>query len=90
MDRQQALYFSPPLVWRFAQDATFDSLGYKAPVTQAKERQEKVTSTITLLDTIYRQNIKSIETLRHVLRILQTTIGKSLYKAGLLTWNKRH
>ena len=37
------------------------------------ERQEMVTSTITLLNTIYRQNIKSTGTVRHILRILQTT-----------------
>ena len=39
-----------------------------------RSRQEMVTSTITLLNTIYRRNIKSAGTLRHVLRILQTTI----------------
>ena len=36
-----------------------------------------VTSTITLLNTIYRRNIKLTGTLRHVLRILQTTINDS-------------
>ena len=35
------------------------------------ERRGMVTSTITLLSTIYRRNIKSTGTLRHVLRILQ-------------------
>ena len=38
------------------------------------ERREMVTSTITLLNSMYRRNIKSTGTLRHVLRILQTTI----------------
>ena len=49
------------------------------------ERQEMVTSTVTLLSTIYRRNIKSTRTLRHVLRILQTTINDSLKKAGFST-----
>ena len=40
--------------------------------------QGKVTSTITLLSTIYRRNIKSTGILRHVLRIPQTTINDSL------------
>ena len=34
------------------------------------------------LHTIYRRKIKSTGTLRHVLRILQTTINDSLSKAG--------
>ena len=42
------------------------------------EHREMVTSTITLLSTIYRRNIKSIGTLRHVLPILQTTMNDSL------------
>ena len=49
------------------------------------ERREMVTSTITLLNTIYRRNIKSTGTLRHVVRILQTTINDSLKKGSLLT-----
>ena len=49
------------------------------------KRQKKVTSTITLLNTIYRQNIESTGILRHVLHILQTTINNSLSKAGLLS-----
>ena len=52
--------------------------------------REMVTSTIRLLNTIYRRNIKSTGTLQHVLRIPQTTINDLLLKAGLLTWNKRH
>jgi len=48
------------------------------------ERREMVTSTITLLNTTCRRNIKSTGTLRHVLRILQTTINDSLLKAALL------
>ena len=36
------------------------------------ERRGMVTSTITLLNTIYRRNIKLTGTLRHALRILQT------------------
>ena len=50
----------------------------------------KVRSFKCPLHTIYRRNIKSTRTLRHVLRILQTTINDSLSKAGLLTKNKRH
>ena len=42
------------------------------------EQQEMVTSTITLLNTIYRRNIKWTGTLPRVLRILQTTINDSL------------
>ena len=42
-----------------------------------------VTSTITLLNTIYRRNIKSTGSLRHVLRILETTIKDSLSTAGI-------
>ena len=42
------------------------------------ERQEMLLSTITFLDTIYRRNIKSTGTLRHVLRILHTAINDSL------------
>ena len=42
------------------------------------ERREMVTLTIALLNTIYRRNIKSAGTLRHVLNILQTTINDSL------------
>ena len=42
------------------------------------ERRQMMTSIITLPRTIYRRNIKSIGTLRHVLRILQTTINDSL------------
>ena len=41
------------------------------------EWREMVTLTIALLNTIYRRNIKSAGTLRHVLRILQTTINDS-------------
>ena len=41
-------------------------------------RREMVTSTITLLSTIYRRNIKSTGPLRHVLCILQSTINDSL------------
>ena len=44
----------------------------------SNERREMVTSTITLLNTIYRRNIKSTRTLRQVLCILQTTIKDSL------------
>ena len=44
----------------------------------ANERREIVTSTITLLNTICRRNIKSTGTLRQVLRSLQTTINDSL------------
>ena len=44
----------------------------------ANERGEIVTSTITLLNTICRRNIKSTATLRQVLRSLQTTINDSL------------
>ena len=40
--------------------------------------EKMVTSTIALLSTIYRRNIESTGTLRHVLRILQTTINDSL------------
>ena len=47
------------------------------------ERQEMVMSTITLLNTIYRRNIKSTGNLRHVLRILETTINDSLSTAGI-------
>ena len=47
------------------------------------ERQEMVMSTITFLNTIYRRNIKSTRSLRHVLRILETTINDSLSKAGM-------
>ena len=42
----------------------------------------KVRSFKCPLHTIYRRNIKSTGTLRHVLRILQTTINDSLSKAG--------
>ena len=42
------------------------------------EQQEMVTSTVTLLSTTYRRNIKSTLTLRHILRILQTTINDLL------------
>ena len=42
-----------------------------------------VMSTITLLNTIYRRNIKSTGSLRHVLRILETTIKDSLSTAGI-------
>lgn len=35
LDWEQALYFSPRLVTRFAQNPAFASLGYKAPVMQA-------------------------------------------------------
>ena len=42
------------------------------------ERREMMTSTITLPNTIYGRNIKSTGTLRHVLRVLQTTINDSL------------
>ena len=42
-----------------------------------------VMSTITLLNTIYRPNIKSTGSLRHVLRILETTINDSLSTAGI-------
>ena len=49
------------------------------------ELQEMEMSTITLLNTIYRRNIKSTGTLWHVLRIPQTTINDSLKKAGKLT-----
>ena len=44
----------------------------------ANERGEIVTSTITLLNTICRRNIKSTGTMRQVLRILQTTINDAL------------
>ena len=37
------------------------------------ERREMMTSTITLPSTIYRRNIKSTGTLRHVLRVLLST-----------------
>ena len=37
-----------------------------------------VTLKITLLSTIYRRNIKSTGSLRHVLRNIQTTINGSL------------
>ena len=47
-------------------------------LSKLNERPEMVTSTITLLNTIYRRNITSTGTLRHVLRILQTTINDSL------------
>ena len=47
------------------------------------ERQEMVMSTISLLNTIYRRNIKSTGSLRHVLRILETTINDLLSKAGI-------
>ena len=47
------------------------------------ERQERQTSTITLLNTIYRRNIKSAGTLRHVLRILQTTITTTSWFTNL-------
>ena len=51
---------------------------------------EMVTSIITFLSTIYRRNIITTGTWQHILRILHTTINDSLYKAHLLTWNKRH
>ena len=47
-------------------------------LTNTNERRQMMTSIITLPRTIYRRNIKSIETLRHVLRILQSTINDSL------------
>ena len=47
-------------------------------LTEHKRATRKVTSTITLLSTIYRRNIKSTGILRHVLRIPQTTINDSL------------
>ena len=57
---------------------------------ETNERLQMVTSTITLLNSIYRQNIKSTETLRQASRIVQTTINDSHQKNGLLSWNKRH
>ena len=48
-----------------------------------RSRQERQTSTITLLNTIYRRNIKSAGTLRHVLRILQTTITTTSWFTNL-------
>ena len=51
--------------------------------------QWKVRSFKCPLHTIYRRNITSTGTLRHVLCILQTTINDSLSIAGLLTQNKR-
>ena len=48
-----------------------ETLAHDWPNTS--KRWEMVTSTITLLKTIYRRNIKSTGTLWHVLRILQTT-----------------
>ena len=65
-----------------------ETLACDGPNTNAW--REMVTSTIILLSTIYRWNIKLTGTLRHVLRILQTTINDSLKKAGLLTENKHH
>ena len=50
----------------------------KPAETLARDKKLMVTSTITLLNTIYRRNIKSTGTLRHVLRILLTTINESL------------
>ena len=50
----------------------------KLPLPNTNELQEMVMSTITLLNTIYRQNVKSTGTLRHVLCFLQTTINDSL------------
>ena len=49
------------------------------------ERQKMVMSTITLLNTIFTDETSNrLGTVRHVLRILQTTINDLLYKAGLL------
>ena len=46
-------------------------------------------STTTMTNNIYRRIIKLIGTLlRLALRILQTTVNDSLYKAGLITYNK--
>ena len=42
------------------------------------QQREMVTSTVTWLSTTYRRNIKSTLTLRHILRILQTTLNDSL------------
>ena len=50
----------------------------KLPLPNTNELQEMVMSTITLLNTIYRRNVKSTGTLRHVLCFLQTTINDSL------------
>ena len=46
--------------------------------SQTSDEKSKATSTIIFLNTIYRRNIKSSMTLRHALRILQTTINDSL------------
>ena len=49
------------------------------------ERRGTVTSTITLLNTIYRQTTESTGTLLHVLPTTLTTTNGSYWKAGLLT-----
>ena len=46
---------------------------------------DEVISTITLLNTIYRQTTESTGTLLHVLPTALTTTNKSYWKAGLLT-----
>ena len=53
--------------------------------TAAKEATRTVTSTITLLNTIYRQATESTGTLLHVLPTTLTTTNGSYWKAGLLT-----
>ena len=52
------------------------------------ERRGTVTSTITLLNTIYRQTTESTGTLLHVLPTKLTTTNGSYWKAGLLTYNR--
>ena len=52
-------------------------------VRQYNERQEMMTSTITLLNTIYRRDIKSTGTLRHVMITYSTDYSQRF--TGLLT-----
>ena len=53
-------------------------------------KQSVVISTITLLSTIYKRTTESTRTLPSALPTVQITINDSLWKAGLLTQNKRH